>query len=332
MQQIQSLIDVVLSWDKGIVLAMVVDIEGSAYRKEGAWMLFKEGESSIGMVSGGCLENDLRERAEELFHTGKSELISYDMSSEDDMGWGRGVGCNGIVSVLLRDINSEFRNTLQMIQKSLLNKEPVVYIQSMDHFDDYTIIKNLDDVFHFELEDLRREWSEARPFESIVGQRRIKKGCFFMQLIWPQPHLYIVGGGIDARPLTNLATDVGFKVHVLDWREMYGQKKYFPKASTIHCGDVVKRVRTVSFSSLDSIILMTHDFQYDRKIIQELHEIDLFYFGVLGSKKRTERLMGGELPRRIQTPVGLPIGADGPVEIAVSIVAQLIAKKRGKSL
>ena len=75
---------------------------------------------------------------------------------------------------------------------------------------------------------------------------------------------------------------------------------------------------------------MTHDFQLDVKLVQRLRDRQLLYLGILGSKKRTERLLGGEIPNWIHSPVGLSIGADGPEEIAVSIVAELIAVRRGK--
>src|SRR5699024_542656 len=108
MQQIQTFIEAILHDDSRTVLAMIVVIDCSAYRREGSWMIFKEDDTASGMISGGCLESDLHEHAKQLFHTGKTKLISYDMSAEDDLGWGRGAGCNGIVYVLLRDLDHKF--------------------------------------------------------------------------------------------------------------------------------------------------------------------------------------------------------------------------------
>lgn len=326
MQEIPSFIETILQDDHRTVLAMIVDIDGSAYRKEGAWMIFKEDGTRSGMISGGCLENDLQERAKQLFHTGKTELKSYDMSAEDDIGWGRGAGCNGIVYVLLRDVDDKFKQALKKMHLTLQQKEPVLFIQSMENFERYYFQHPASASF----DAFPKKWTSIKPFGNIAGQQSIENHPCYIQLIWPQAHIYIIGAGADARPLVSLAADAGFIVHVFDWRTEYCKQKHFPKAAQIHDGNLVEQVAKIPFSALDSVIIMTHDFQYDLALVHYLKKIDLFYCGILGSKKRTARLMDGEVPVQIQSPVGLSIGADGPVEIAISIVAQLIAKKRGK--
>lgn len=331
MQKIESLIQTVLSTKKASVLAMIVDIEGSAYRKEGAWMLFQEGESPIGMISGGCLENDLAERADTLFHTGKIEYLSYDMSSEDDLGWGRGAGCNGIVYVLLRDVNHDFRKTLMNVYTSLKKKEPVLYIQSMQDYTQYTFVSEGDDPFGFWDSENDSEWINRKPFEKVEGQRMFGSHTYYIQLIWPQPHLYIIGAGLDARPLAEFASKVGFGVHVLDWREKLCQTKYFPEALSVRYKTNATILSGLNFSPLDAVVIMTHDFQVDLTLVSQLRSQQLLYFGVLGSKKRTARLVKNGTTHNIKTPVGLTIGADGPHEIAISIVAELIAVKRGEN-
>src|SRR5690606_20584238 len=114
-----------------------VNVDGSSYRKEGAWMIVKEDGTKIGLISGGCLENDLKHRASELFSTGRAEILQYDLSSEDDLGWGVGAGCNGVVSVLLRDIGEDFRRSLIWMKEQLTKMEPILYVQSLTHFDQY---------------------------------------------------------------------------------------------------------------------------------------------------------------------------------------------------
>ena len=132
MQSIQQIIETILNDVQPVVLAMIVQVEGSAYRKEGTWMLIQEDGARKGIISGGCLENDLHNRAMELFKTGKAQVVHYDLSAEDDLGWGRGAGCNGVVSVLVRDIDDDFRHFLNFIHKRLLTKEPIYLIQSMN--------------------------------------------------------------------------------------------------------------------------------------------------------------------------------------------------------
>lgn len=330
MSQIETLLQMITTTEKGTVIAMIVDVEGSAYRKEGAWMVFQEDESPLGVISGGCLEHDLHRRAKELFHTGKTVLISYDMSAEDDLGWGRGAGCNGIVHILLRDINSSFRQSLLSSYQSLRNKEPILYIQSMEDFTCYIFSSKTDDVGGFWDDDADWEWLNVRPFTTIAGQRKFGDKLYFIQLLWPVSNLYIMGGGVDARPLTAFASEVGFHVHVFDGRENFCQPKYFPKAASLHHQNIGSTLERLCLTPLDSVVIMTHDFQYDVQLVDQLQKINLLYLGILGSEQRTKRLFKGRVPKHVHSPVGLSIGADGPEEIAISIVAELIAIKRGE--
>lgn len=332
MEQIETIIQTIATNTKPTVLAMIVDIDGSAYRKEGAWMLFQEDTPPIGMISGGCLENDLLKRAQQLFNTGKTELISYDMSAEDDLGWGRGAGCNGTVHILLRAIDEKFRASLIKVNKILQNREPVLYIQSMTNFTQYIFSSEQEDPFDFWDKESDAEWIDRKSFQKIAGQRKFGSALYFIQLIWPKPNFTIIGAGIDARPLAHFASEVGFTVHVVDWREELCKPDYFPTVSTVRCQSNRNLLNSVNLSPLDAIVIMTHDFQTDLQLVDQLVNKNLLYFGLLGSEKRTERLVGGKIPKHIRTPAGLMIGADGPHEIAISILAELIAVVRGKKV
>ena len=328
MYSIQYMIETILNDPQAVVLSMIVNVDGSSYRKEGAWMLLQENGNRIGAVSGGCLENDLSARASRLFHTGKAELADYDLSAEDDLGWGRGAGCNGVVTVLVRDIDENFRQFLGLIHKQLIKKEPVHLLQSMSDLHDYTYMgqDGSSSVGMLLNKDVKR------PFQTKAGQFQIGKEHFYSQLIWPEPALCILGAGVDARPLAMLATQIGYAVHLFDWRDEICNKQHFPTAASIQIGDLRKQIADVNFSPLDSVVVMTHDFQTDAAIVGHLLNMKLLYVGILGSKKRSSRLFGGEIPSNIHTPIGLSIGADGPEEIAISIAAELIAVRQGKYL
>lgn len=332
MQSFQQLIETVLNDTQPVVLAMIIHVEGSAYRKDGTWMLIQKDGARIGVISGGCLEDDLHSRARELFKTGKVEIVHYDLRAEDDLGWGRGAGCNGVVSVLVRDINDDFRHFLSLIRKQLLAKEPVLLIQSISDFDNYALLKERGDWFDSWQGEIPFELNAIAPFQNKVGQKHLGDEIVYFQLIWPQPALYIIGAGVDARPLARLAGNVGYAVHLFDWRSALCNVVHFPTAASFQIGNVEKLIANISLSPLDSLVIMTHDFQLDMKLVQLLRDRQLLYFGILGSKKRTERLLGEKTPNWIHSPVGLSIGADGPEEIAVSIVAELIAVRRGKRI
>ncbi|WP_158233972.1 XdhC family protein [Sporosarcina sp. P34] len=329
MKSIQQIIETVLVDTQPAVLAMIVDIEGSSYRKEGTWMLIQENGVQIGMISGGCLENDLHSHATQLFRTGKAITVQYDLSSEDDLGWGRGAGCNGVVTVLVRDIDENFRNILDSIHKQIQANEPTYFLQSMTDFSQYGCLTSKGHHFGEVQANLTLNFNNLIPFQRKVGQINSGEDSVYFQLIWPQPLLYIIGAGVDARPLARLSENLGYAVHLFDWRSGICDEIYFPTAASIQIGNVSKLLSNVKFSPMDSVVLMTHDFQLDYEIGRHLLEFKLLYFGILGSKKRTKRLFDGKLPNSVHSPVGLSIGADGPEEIAVSIVSELIAVRRG---
>ncbi|WP_203249127.1 XdhC family protein [Sporosarcina beigongshangi] len=330
MQTIQKMIEATLNTEQPVVLAMIVDVEGSAYRKEGAWMLFQQDGIPLGVISGGCLENDLQSRARDLFGTGSVEVVQYDLSSEDDLSWGRGAGCNGVVSILMRDIDWDFKQFLSLTHQVLQAKEPVLFIQSMSSFTKYGGITQKDQRYGSWEDDIPFKMDATIPFQHLAGQETIRDKRVYVQFIWPEPPLYIIGAGADARPLARLAQDVGYAVHLLDWRQSLCNEIHFPMARSFRIGDVGKLVEAIQFSPLDSIVIMTHDFQHDRNIIQQIRHAKLLYVGILGSKKRTKRLFDGEIPTGVHSPIGIAIDADGPEEIAVSIAAELIAARRRK--
>jgi xanthine/CO dehydrogenase XdhC/CoxF family maturation factor len=323
LQTVQKMLQMILKDDRPIVLAMIVHVQGSAYRKEGSWMLLPEDGTQIGIISGGCLENDLQERAKKLFGIGQAEIVEYDLSAEDDSGWGRGAGCNGVVSVMIRDIDEQFRKCCRQIAVHLLKKEPVVFLQSMQDFSHSRSISMEDNENPFKQENIQ-------PFQEKAGMKMLDGNSFYCQIIWPQPTLYIIGTGADARPLAQLASQAGYAIHLLDWRQSLCNARHFPMADSFQIGDIGFLIAEIQFSPLDSVVIMTHDYQLDVRILQRFKNIQVLYLGILGSKRRTERLLGGVIPKWIHSPVGLSIGADGPEEIAVSIVAELIALRRGK--
>lgn len=332
MTNIHQLVKAVLEDPQPSVFATIVNVDGSAYRKEGASIIMKNDETRIGVLSSGCLESDLICRAQELFSTGKAEVYAYDLSAEDDFGWGAGIGCNGIISILVRDIDVEFRTDLVTLSKYLSSKKPVLYIQSINEADKYLFMAsdgenfgNWQDELLLTIEDFM---IPSMPFSKFAQRRMIGKETYFLQLIWPKPALYIIGAGEDARPLAECAVNTGYAVHMLDWREGLCTLQHFPSVQSRRIGELTDLIDNAKLGPLDSVVVMTHDFQRDQKIIAQLQQIDLFYLGILGSKKRTERLLGGSIPSWIHAPVGLSIGAEGPEEIAVSIVGELIATKR----
>lgn len=329
MVTISKLVDHLFTNDKEAVLATVIDVEGSAYRKEGSWMFFFEDGSRIGLLSGGCLEADLQCRAEELFHTNGVRIYEFDLSSEDDMAWGRGAGCNGVVTVMLRAVDKAFKESLLFLRQRLKLGNPVHFMQSLESGFEFCFESGQE---HYGTLSNSYSMDRIKPFQNYAGRTRIKDGLYYHQWIWPSPSVYLFGAGADARPFAALASSVGYDVHIFDWRQAYCTKENFPTAASFHVGPLEELLERITFTELDSIVVMTHDFQADQQIMRFLQKENVLYAGLLGSGKRTERLLGSAIPEWLHSPIGLTIGADGPEEIAISIIAEMIAVRKRRAV
>jgi len=318
METIHPILDAIQHENRSGVLATVIHVEGSAYRKEGTAMLFQDDGRQIGMISGGCLEQDLAAHAEEAWSTNRSYTVTYDMSSEDDLIWGLGAGCNGIIRVLLEPIDARMRERLLQMKYHLKQGKSVLAI---------------------------RKLTPSLGTERIifltgtsVGQERERNGrkpklhlerALYIQQYEPKPRLIVFGAGPDAKPLVQLASQAGHTVVLCDWREALCSKDQFPWADEIFIGAPKEIVGNLKLGPRDAVVLMTHYFQHDQALIEDLLHRELFYLGILGPRRRTSRLLGGrDIPGHVHAPIGLSIGAEGPEEIAISIMAEIIGQRR----
>ncbi|QKE72273.1 XdhC family protein [Arthrobacter citreus] len=325
---------------EGDVLATIIHVEGSAYRKEGSAMLFKGNGQQIGLLSAGCLETDLSYRVAETRENKIPQIFMYDMSAEDDLSWGNGAGCNGIVTVLLEPIDECLFNLLYKLKLNLLNRQRVTMMKilSRDNYEVKTMLKvdentyfgNYDDQEFGKLKDVLTEFhsenqkSGVRSIEAIGNE-------IYVHSYNPKPRLFVFGAGKDAIPLVKLASNVGFYVTVTDWRDDLCSEQYFPNADQIVVGFPNEIIPNLQLAASDSVIIITHQFQKDKEILNQLLNINLKYLGVLGGKRRIQLLLNGKkVEFKINSPAGLPIGAEGPEEIAISIIAELIQTQRIK--
>ncbi|WP_338448540.1 XdhC/CoxI family protein [Niallia oryzisoli] len=317
------------------VLTTVIDVEGSAYRKEGTTMLIQEQGKLVGMLSGGCLEEDVRLRAEGL-KKGQSQSFFYNMKSENDLDWGQGAGCNGGIRVLLEKIDAPSRLYLQKMHERLLKGKSVLTVKKLSS--EYSVSESVfivdEDNYwgngenHFVKEVLLLMKNVDSAASGIHYIEELSCHCFF-HWFHPKPRLLIVGAGPDAIPLSYFASRTGFSVTITDWRPALCNKETFPHADVLLTGFPTEIFPGFEFHPHDFVILMTHHFQRDKEALHYLLGKPLQYIGIIGSKERTSRLMGGkELPQNVYSPVGLAIGAEGPEEIAISVMAELIQLNR----
>ncbi|MBO1512090.1 XdhC family protein [Metabacillus bambusae] len=325
---IYEILDTVCDSSCKSVLATIIDVQGSAYQRAGAMMLFLEKGQQVGLLSGGCLEQDLFARVNDFLYdpNPNSTIVTYDLTGEDDLSWGQGAGCNGIIKVVVESVTSLLKEDLRKVRDLVNHGIDVTYVKRISMQG-----KVLDYLFCTAKGGSFGQWQGERPTihqdECAQLLQRDQK-VYFMQKIMARPRLFIYGAGVDVIPLAHLAHLTGFQVIVADWRPAFCNEIYFPFVYKTYIASPSEFAQSFSFSSSDSNVLMTHNYEKDDQLIHLLLEKKIAYFGILGSKVRAEKLLKGvRIPKWIHFPVGLAIGAEGPQEIAISIMAELIQIK-----
>jgi xanthine dehydrogenase accessory factor len=297
------------------VLVTTVSVEGHAYRKAGAMMLLMEDGSSIGSISPGCMEADLLERVEGILVSNTHQLVEYDMKSEDDTAWGEAIGCGGTVRVLLEPVAGVFLEHLLEVKRKL----------------DQNIAVNVKRVIIEESKSIRYKLitTRAAGFENQQMYQLNEQELIVSTVFSPMLRLIIFGAGNDAIPVAQLAHRVGFQVIIADWRAGLCTNERFQDAAFI-IGFPKKSLMHLNLTEQDYVIVMSHHLRWDREFVQNMLSNRVKYAGIMGSKARTNRVLEGiTVPSWFHTPVGLHISAEGPEEIAISIMAELISIRRG---
>lgn len=291
------------------VLATIVSVEGHAYRKAGASMLLEAGGGASGSVSPGCLEADLKHYVEPVLRQGACQWIEYDTRAEDDLSWGEAIGCGGFVRILLEPVTGELLSALKETVKLLELGEDAVLIR---RFGEYA---------------LPQSYAVKSMLGFTPGGRTAQDGEF-LQSWEAKPRLVLFGGGDDALAVATLARMAGFRLAVADFRESVLNPGRFPGAELLY-GFPIELADMLDLSERDYVIIMSHHYQRDREFLRIALQSGPRYIGIMGSASRTRRMFGGaDIPSSVRYPVGLPIGADGPDEIAISIAAELVGIRR----
>ncbi|CAM1342543.1 XdhC family protein [Tenacibaculum aestuarii] len=305
------------------VLATVVDLDGSSYRKPGVRMLLSSDGKIIGAISGGCVEKEVQRRAQSVFENNKHKVITYDGRYR--------LGCEGILYILLEPfyVSSEFIDAFS--ENNFLRKPYNItsFFQKEDEAHG-----NFGSVIQF---------SNQQPF-SFNKEFDVKKVAHlssFKQTLQPLFRLLIIGGEHDAVKLCAQATQLGWEVDVVTSIKDPKELSDFPGAKSV----VAQTPETIQLSHVNNntaVAIMNHNFTYDLRWLIKLQEQNPIYIGILGAAKRREKLfnelfefspnVSDEFLDKIHTPAGLNIGAETPEEIALSILAEILSVIRNKEV
>jgi len=320
-------------------LATVVRISGSAYRRPGAKFLVEEGGSTSGGVSGGCLEADVREVALQVMRDEVPRLLHYDTGSDDEMVWGLGLGCEGAVDIFVQPVGGEFASGVGRQMRELIASGAPFAVSTAvggTQAGRATVWARAGLVGGTSAEGPDRALAEeARRLlergESALVQ--IGARTVFTEVLTPPPHLVVFGAGDDARPLARLAAEVGFDVTVVDHRPGYLTPERFPPRARLVLRRSEEGVAGLGLGRRHFAVVQTHALAHDREWMRALLAQPVAYLGLLGPRSRKQELLrqlGAEASERLFAPVGLDVGAEGPEQVAVSIVAEMLAVHAGR--
>ncbi len=334
-------------------LATVVKVRGSSYRSPGARMLITDDGRWVGSISGGCLEGDALRKARTVMTSGTPMTVTYDTREESNQNLGIGLGCNGVIDVLIEPIDSNNEENPVAKFGSLINTtrplalatifegsgyagEKLMLTDSGDVTSTFSnkslatsVQKDLRNLFETKKSEAKKYTAEGIDID------------VFIELIQPSLSLIIFGGGFDARPVSELAKSLGWNVSVTDECVAHIAPIFFPTADKLSLCQREFIDRDFEITPYTACVLMSHNYEYDRDVLKKLLKTNTPYIGILGPRKRFDKMLiefnsqGIELTdqdfQRIHSPIGLDIGAEAPDEIALSIISEIQSKFSNRS-
>ena len=324
MHELRDIVKQAFHWHeekRSCVLATLVALDGSSYRRPGVRMLVAEHGKTVGALSGGCVEKEVLRRVSSVFETGKAKVISYDGRYR--------LGCEGVLYILIEPFVvddlffSQFSDRLKERRAIDLTS---YFIKEDDAQGDFGSFIEFDQV------------STAFSGKPILSSASYQ---VFRQQLEPAMKLMIVGDSYDARQLAQITSQLGWEVEVIASLQNGASKEDFPGT----CEMQLAGPDWLAFKTFDhrtAIVLMTHNFALDLSYLLALKEQSLAYLGVLGAARRRDLLFNElvekapdvsmEFLESIHAPAGLDIGAETPQEIALSILSEILAVTRQTTL
>lgn len=321
------------------VVATLVAREGHSYRDPGAMMLMTEALELVGGVSGGCLEEYIGRVGRELLRERDSLLLSFDTAAEVP---GQPMpGCGGRLEILVERARPDHLTYLDAVSHAMQASDRAVTLCQFNAEGAWPDPQRCRAV----LVDGRITYGDpalVEPIESPAGEALALRECItwrggeFSQTasyLWPQPRLVIFGARDDAMPLVDIARTASWHVTVVDRRARLATPTRFPRADCVIAETWSRAIGSIAWTPWTSAVVMTHSLEDDEVLLPQLLSLDLEYLGLLGPSARTQRLwksIPSEDRERIRSPVGLSLGDKSPPAVAVAILAELIANRRGR--
>ena len=348
--------------DDEVVLATVVKVEGSAYRRPGARMLIPRVGRSVGTLSGGCLESEVSKKAWWLTEGGQAVVRRYSTASldsdselvdeeplDEETELQFGLGCNGTVHILFQrlSVSAPVFERLRKVEEQGQAAVQALVIESRDaqclaigECIGETELKSKQPALAALLQAQLQEVHSSRRSRLLQLQDQQGRTELLLEYLAPNPELIIVGAGHDAEPLVQMAATMGWRVTVIDGRRHFARPERFPLARQVLCLQPDEPA-AASLPVDAAVVIMSHSFAQDRAWLRHFLSCSPPYLGQLGPKSRTERLLG-ELAESVDpaikqamaalhAPVGLDLGGSTPEAVALAILAEAQAALNGRA-
>ena len=324
--------------EEALVLATVIETRGSTYRKPGAMMLISAQGEYAGMISGGCLESDLLEHAVDVFESGEPKNVTYDMYADEQLVWSLGLGCDGVIILLLQRLDREDNfGFLPLVFESLSRRLPAVLALVANSKTpelppgSFALLNGGDDCVGNKLlvpcMDSNEFTQSTRHLDKVLEMPAGPVDVLVVD-IKPVPRVLICGAGPDAVPIAQVIAGLGWEYVVIDHRSHFANSDRFPGAwSVIHARPDALASEVV-LADVDAVVIMSHHLENDSSYLEACVSIpEISYIGILGPASRRQKLLNRVDHKGTQVfgPVGLDIGAELPESIALSTVAEIHA-------
>ncbi len=339
MTELDGILETMIDWaSRGVpfALATVVGVRGSTYRGLAARQAVSEHSASVGTISGGCLDNDLHQVAATVIATGEPVLVEFDLTADDEAIWGWGIGCNGATEVLVEPSSSALQLAERLRASHLGRRSAIIHSLDPDRLATRRFVTPTGDtpVLGKLTEAAQEAMREGRHrVVEVEGERSL------IEVVGSPTRLLVCGAGHDANPVVRYGRELGFETIVTDDRRHLLTTERFPNGTELVHAEARELSSVIPLDERTYVVLMSHNYLRDLEYLRQLHGSPVAYIGALGPSERLDRLFADlasegvmfdeEMRRRIRGPAGLDIGAEGPVEIAWSIMSEVLAIRSG---
>ncbi len=338
----RDVVDTIQTWlhaEHPVALATVVATWGSAPRQIGARMGINDQLHMVGSVSGGCVETAVAHAALETLADGGHRLLTFGVA--DDTAWEVGLACGGQISVFVEPLDQIW---WQVVAQQIVNDHAFATALILEGpTAGLKVAVNAESVIYSTLAlppEQRDALAAAARAALVAGiPQRVSVGALdvFVDVCLPRPHLYIIGGSHIAVPLSSMARLLDFKVTLVDPRAAFATPERFPAVDAISHQYPDELFAASGLHRQSYIAILSHDPKIDDPALRVALSANVPYIGILSSRqthtRRLERLAAAGVDRallhQIRTPIGLAIGARTPEEIALAIMAEIVAVRNG---